>query len=662
MAPAFYALHDFTVPFVLTGVTGPATAIFIFLFMIALPLMLLFVEELVSAIFGAHAAHDLHNAFLFLLLAAAFMPMVKLSFCRADWICLSVSILLGWAVIRLSLKYRFVTEYLSVLGALVFVLPVWLLCATDVRHFAFEHHEVVAASVMADDRPPVVVLILDELPIASLLTASGDGINSQIFPNIASLADSSHWFLDAAAASGVTNETVPSMLSGIRPSNGAGTRLPWYSDYPANLFSILAQSYEMHVYEDATRLCPDAVCRAGTEKSNLGSMTHLARMLWYFTARRILPDEDFVLFAEFRNFIMRILNNTFNVGLEVGGACNNGLDMSSPLQNERHLASFMQDIREPSSRPALYYLHLFLPHFPLRYLPGGHRYTPEPPEWFVEGVGDTGAQSADPVEANRVLQQHLLQLAYTDKVLGEIVLTLKQSGLYEPAVIVLAADHGISFEPGLARRHPTGKTLGEILRVPLLIKLPQQKTGVLHREPIEMLGVFPSILAALRIPVPGRIEGSNLLENREMLPSRQALNLDNALERKRAVFPDETVRGLFAMGPRPDLIGRPIASIKEWGLMQGRLNLKRPGEYENVNPSSPYLPALIEGTVTAPAELDEGSYAVVAVNGLVRGCYWLSGVDGTSGSLSILVPEESFQPGKNKVDVIIGGRGSHERH
>ena len=45
-------------------------------------------------------------------------------------------------------------------------------------------------------------------------------------------------------------------------------------------------------------------------------------------------------------------------------------------------------------------------------------------------------------------QRHLLQLAYVDSLIGDLVQELKAQGIYDDALVVLTADHGISFEPG----------------------------------------------------------------------------------------------------------------------------------------------------------------------------------------------------------------------
>ncbi len=48
----------------------------------------------------------------------------------------------------------------------------------------------------------------------------------------------------------------------------------------------------------------------------------------------------------------------------------------------------------------------------------------------------------------QALQRHLLQVGYTDKLLGQLLNKLERSGLYDEALVVVVADHGVSFVPG----------------------------------------------------------------------------------------------------------------------------------------------------------------------------------------------------------------------
>ena len=54
---------------------------------------------------------------------------------------------------------------------------------------------------------------------------------------------------------------------------------------------------------------------------------------------------------------------------------------------------------------------------------------------------------------------------------------LRDAGLYERSLIVVAADHGVSFHSGDQRRDATETNAPDILSVPLIIKEPRQREG-----------------------------------------------------------------------------------------------------------------------------------------------------------------------------------------
>ena len=103
---------------------------------------------------------------------------------------------------------------------------------------------------------PVVMVVLDELPLASLLD-SDRGIDRELFPNLAALADDSHWFRNTTTVSTSTWHAVPAIMTGQMPQDDS---LPISDSHPDSLFSLLGSSYDMHVTETNTRVCPSSVC------------------------------------------------------------------------------------------------------------------------------------------------------------------------------------------------------------------------------------------------------------------------------------------------------------------------------------------------------------------------------------------------------------------
>ena len=99
-----------------------------------------------------------------------------------------------------------------------------------------------------------------------------------------------------------------------------------------------------------------------------------------------------------------------------------------------------------------------------------------------------------------------------DRAFGQLVAALRRAGRYENALIVVTSDHGEEFgEHGSVGWH--AYTLyDELLRVPLLVKLP----GALHAgatvaTQVRSIDIAPTLVAALRWPRPAQFRGADLL-------------------------------------------------------------------------------------------------------------------------------------------------------
>ena len=100
------------------------------------------------------------------------------------------------------------------------------------------------------------------------------------------------------------------------------------------------------------------------------------------------------------------------------------------------------------------------------------------------------------------LQRELLQLQYTDRVLGAIVQRLRNYGIYQKAMVAVVADHGAAFIPGQSRRLLSRGNAGWILRVPLFVKLPDQRHGRIISHPVRTIDLLPTIADVLGIQHP----------------------------------------------------------------------------------------------------------------------------------------------------------------
>jgi arylsulfatase A-like enzyme len=97
---------------------------------------------------------------------------------------------------------------------------------------------------------------------------------------------------------------------------------------------------------------------------------------------------------------------------------------------------------------------------------------------------------------------------------GRVQAFLKQAGIYDDALVIVTADHGEAFlEHGRVGHNST--IYGEMLRVPLLVKLPSawraRAEGVDVERLVTLADVPATILRLLAIAPPAHVRSSSLL-------------------------------------------------------------------------------------------------------------------------------------------------------
>ena len=518
-----------------------------------------------------------------------------------------------------------------------------------------------AAAAIASDTP-VVLVVLDEFPLASLLDVRGR-IDRERLPHFAAFADDAVWFREASAVASDTNVAVPAILTGRYPSDPGP---PVLASYPENLFTFLRGSGDVVAFEDITRMCPDDVCDAQLARgparerfAQLGLDTGIVYL------HRVVPGAA-------ANALPAI-DGSWAGFLDAGDVTPAPATSDANARYRGRLASFgrlLDAIRREGERDErttrLFFAHLQVPHAPWNHLPSGRAYVPV--EMFPRGFA-ANEVPANPVLAAQGLQRHLLQVGFADRIVGDLVATLREAGLYDDALVVLASDHGASFAPGQRRRYLTDENFADLLSVPLFVKRPGDAQAGIRSEPVETIDILPTIADVLGAPLPWPVDGRSLFATGE--PRRDVHAHHGSLERyspaaiaagrARAVA---FIHGLFAVpegglelarwGPRPDLLGRDVDALLRVPKQEPRkVSLRRPDAYRDVDASASTLPLLVEGRL-APPPGGESIPLAVAVGNTVEAT---TVSEPGSGHFAALLPEDALAHGENRVRILrIAGR------
>ena len=201
----------------------------------------------------------LHGAVVCVYLSVLALMVIERGEARLDtwtglvspaWLMVVAAVGAGVAATLLLRRVAVARSFLRVLGVAAFAVLALFLARAPLGTPALPPSEPVS-------RPaPVVVLIFDEFPSASMLTSTVR-IDTRRMPHFARLARDATWYPAATTVADATSWAVPALLSGRRPRRG---RSPTVSNWPANLFTLLRGQYEVRALEPLTFLCPQPTC------------------------------------------------------------------------------------------------------------------------------------------------------------------------------------------------------------------------------------------------------------------------------------------------------------------------------------------------------------------------------------------------------------------
>jgi Sulfatase len=432
------------------------------------------------------------------------------------------------------------------------------------------------------------------------------------------------------------------MLSGKIGDSGA---IPLLENHRDNLFTLLGDAYSLRVQENITRLCPSKDCPR-PQRSTLATGYGL-----------------------FEDSIALLVPRTFPASLS------GHVDGDVPVMNEPaynrvdELQIMLDELSLSRTENVLFYNHQLLPHAPYRFFPSGAEYNRDGLDgWIVGEYWDD-----QPWLVLQGYQRYLLQVGFVDTLIGRVLRTLDQAGIYDRSLIVVAADHGVSFRAGDGRRPVTKSNLADITNIPLFVKYPNQLRRGVDSRLVHSVDILPTIADVLGIELPWKVDGVSLLAEipeRDVVvhvqggdvvhasPDEMIRNRDETLRHKADEF-GERRDSLFRIGTNKALLGRDVRGVSERSP-----TVAVEVEYEetlvDVWPASGFLPARISCHVVE-GRLDKGVELAIAVNGRVRGLttwFW-DDEDGVQRFRS-LVPQDSFRAGVNKVDVfLVQRRGAH---
>jgi hypothetical protein len=630
---------------------------------ICLPLGFVLADRLALAISKSFRGRG-RNTVLFGLFVLILLSISR-PYTSARWIaftgfagCLAILLSLIGAAIAVTLyeRFRWMRFWLTMASVGLVVFP-----AAFLREFrSIQRSDLhVEQTVVASHPTHVVMIVFDEFSSTTLLNGQME-IDARRFPNFARLAKTSTFYRNATTVHPRTNVAVPTILSGRFPATDLP---PLPANYPGNLFQTIkaTNAFDMAVFEPASRLCPPLTEYIAPGQTTLRKTERLITTLSAIYPRLILADDLSVrLPAVPREWIeLDDAERSLSWDYRTEGLFNYGGD-----DRARQLTHFLNCIKS-SARPRFAFMHVVLPHSPWIFFPTGQQYSHESAYEgpFAGTVGEDWLNDAPTIHRNEF--RYRLQVGYVDHFVGRLIDRLVETKVWENCLLIVTADHGVSFRPGHSRRMPDKDNLADIASVPLFIKLPGQKEGRIDDRNVESVDILPTVAETQGIELSEPVDGipvsqerrrprKTLYYNKSMtiiepdLPQRRA----SVLRQVELFGRDDLEKLPTGIATHPEWHGRGIASFAVEG---------KPAQATFIDPlpdrageeSSQHL---LQGEIDrsqlpqTPAEL------IVTVDGIVRDSGMTFPLYGDRQGFEFLLPKSVVQNASHIVRIYLTNR------
>jgi Sulfatase len=322
---------------------------------------------------------------------------------------------------------------------------------------------------------------------------------------------------------------------------------------------------------------------------------------------------------------------------------------------------------------------VLMPHVPWHYLPSGRTY----PYRSFSGNGMQDDRDWGPGIYDENHQRHLLQLAYTDKLIGQLVQRLKDQGLYDKSLLLLTADHGEGFTVGNKARSLGDRNAHSLMWVPLFIKRPGQTAGRVDDRNWEQVDLLPTLADMVGIKVPWRTDGfseTGAPARRRTqkywygIPGHQQVQegppmfatvlhgVTDTLVRAH----QEGERGLYRYGATADWIyrsPREVGQVISGGAAPRAEITHWDDAFATIDPSSGQVPAFVYGQMESGPP-PPGAKLAVVINGRIGGVnsFFYDAPGGKADKFAAVVPDFLYRagPGQRQVQLYLvqqaGGR------
>lgn len=520
-----------------------------------------------------------------------------------------------------------------------------LVCLLDLRVITYssepnDRSNAVALTALIETKPPIVLVVFDELPLSTLLGDDGR-VNRHRYPHLRRFSEKATFFPNAGTVMDRTALALPAILTGRYPEDPHAA--PTSASYPNSLFTWLRNDYRIVTSEYITRFCPEGACEEIRRREERPERlwTTMVDLKWVLLHRWYPP--------EWWPHLPGIQSRTRDFG--------DVLTPKNPAVEE-----FLALIRSIDGRDgSLYFLHSRLPHAPWMYTSRGARYSSGDLAGLPEGRWVSQAWLT--VQA---FQRHILQTQFVDYLFGRLLDRLEEHNILDRALIIVTADHGTRFSPKMSRRDLTGENYIDILNVPFFVKRPSQQDGRVDGRPVETIDVVATVADIVERPVPWVSDGRSVFDSSSpQRTERKAAHFDEEYQNYPARLSSEATvlrklslfgsgvdpESLFRVGDRHGLVGCPLSGL-DYDESALSAVVDEGGHYDDVRLDKGLVPVWLRGRILGADPRGKAISVAVALNRVIVATTETY-VTRDEVRFASLLPEKRFRDGENGVEMFV---------
>lgn len=639
------------------------------------PPLIAFVIEFVAERIGPRVRWAIHLGLMALVGTALVLGILKKYVDIPAGALIGLSLALASVGVYAYARFRFPRAFMDILTPAPIVILLLFVFFSPASKVIFPTSEPDPIEIEIENPSPVFFIVFDEFPLATLLETPTE-IDSSRYPNFSDLASQSTWYPNASAAAAYTPFALPAILAGRNPDL---EDLPVSGEYPESIFTLLGRSYDFRVDERLTRICPESLCpeRPGDSDYDNGTGALFSdlfvvsgHLLLPNSLREGLPDISST-FGGFGEGADANADDEAGATTDRAGDGDQAADLANAFGTgerksvEDQVAAFGEEVTV-GERPLMGLIHLLKPHIPWKHIPDGQRYSNLPNEWMDLSPEFRRWETPQKV-VDVALQRALLEVGYTDTLLGRLKESLEEKGLWEESLVVVTADHGAGFRSRDERRRATKGNLGEVASVPLFIKAPGQNEPEVVERHTCLTSVVSRTAALLGIDYPWSIDECPPNEVRVAGPpngltvgsvATMKAQRNRLLSRIERLYTTGTGwRPVYRSGPRRELIGRSVRSFDPIPVARDQRAIpETPNALEDYAPDEVYLRGLLQRGLVRGLGKDE--VIAIALNGRIAAVGWTFDDRARPGiGYSILLDPKTPEKGFNRLEVFRVGSG-----